>query len=65
MNAVYERTSTPRYAAGLFLAWPLLFTKEKKHFVTFQYKDSSSDGKYAIFQLTSQGFALISLLGRG
>jgi hypothetical protein len=50
-GVVYERTSTPRYAAGLFIAWPLLFTKEKRHYLTFQYKVESGDGKYAIFHV--------------
>jgi hypothetical protein len=50
-SVMYERTAKPRYAAGLLLAWPLLFTKEKKHFLTLQYKADSGDGKYAIFQL--------------
>lgn len=50
-DVVYERTSKPRYAAGLLLAWPLLFTKEKKHFLTIQYKDGTGAGRYAIFHL--------------
>jgi hypothetical protein len=50
-DVVYERTSKPRYAAGLLLAWPLLFTKEKKHFLTVQYKDGEGIGRYAIFHL--------------
>ena len=35
-NALYERTSRPRYVSGLLLAWPLLFTKGKKHFLTIR-----------------------------
>jgi len=50
-NALYERTSRPRYVSGLLLAWPLLFTKGKKHFLTIQYKGESGEGKYAIFHL--------------
>jgi len=50
-SALYERTSRPRYVSGLLLAWPLLFTKGKKHFLTIQYKDTSGEGKYAIFHL--------------
>jgi hypothetical protein len=50
-NTLYERTSRPRYVSGLLLAWPLLFTKGKKHFLTIQYKSTSGDGKYAIFHL--------------
>ena len=47
----YERTSKPRYAAGLLIAWPLLFTKSKQHYLTIQYKDQSGDGKFQIVQL--------------
>jgi hypothetical protein len=50
-SALYERTSRPRYVSGLLLAWPLLFTKSKKHFLTIQYKSDSGEGKYAIFHL--------------
>jgi hypothetical protein len=49
-SALYERTSRPRYVSGLLLAWPLLLTKGKKHFLTIQYK-SEGEGKYAIFHL--------------
>jgi hypothetical protein len=55
-SAVYERAARPRYGAGLLLAWPLLFTKEKKHFLTLQYKTDSGDGKYAIFQLDKKNY---------
>jgi hypothetical protein len=54
-SAVYERNATPRIAAGLLLAWPLIFTKEKKHFLTIQYKESDQ-GKYAIFRLDKDNY---------
>lgn len=50
-SALYERTSRPRYVSGLLLAWPLLFTKGKKHFLTLQYQGASGDGRYALFHL--------------
>lgn len=50
-NVLYERDSKPRYAAGLLIAWPLLFTKSKKHFLTIQYKTASGQGEYAVFHL--------------
>lgn len=50
-NVLYERDSKPRYAAGLLIAWPLLFTKSKKHFLTIQYKNASGQGEYAVFHL--------------
>ncbi len=48
---LYERASKPRYGMGLLLAWPLLFTKSKKHFVTVQYTDASGAGKFEIIRL--------------
>lgn len=45
-HLVYEKASKPRYAAGLLLAWPLLFTKSKQHFLTVQYRQGD-EGKYA------------------
>jgi hypothetical protein len=53
----YEKASKPRYTAGLLLAWPLLFTKSKKHFVTFQYTDASGQGKFEIVRLDKDNFA--------
>jgi len=56
VSAIYERAARPRYGAGLVLAWPLLFTKEKKHFLTLQYKTDSGDRKYAIFHLDKRNY---------
>jgi hypothetical protein len=58
-SALYERTSKPRYAAGLLLAWPLLFTKTKKHYLTFQYKTEAGEGKYALFHLDKGNYQRI------
>lgn len=52
----YERASKPRYAAGLLIAWPLLFTKSKQHFLTIQYSDKSGEGKFQIVQLDKKNF---------
>ncbi|MHB1022454.1 MAG: hypothetical protein ACYC46_03935 [Acidobacteriaceae bacterium] len=52
-HIVYERTSKPHYTAGLLVAWPLLFTKEKQHFLTVNYKDGS-ERKYALFRLSKK-----------
>lgn len=49
-SMLYERTSKPRYAAGLLIAWPLLFTKSKQHYLTIQYTEGGI-GKYAVFKL--------------
>jgi hypothetical protein len=50
-SLLYERAAKPRYGMGLLLAWPLLFTKSKKHFVTVQYADASGAGKFEIIRL--------------
>ena len=51
---VYERTKKPRYSAGLLLAWPLLFTKEKQHYLTVE-----ADGKYAFVKLHKDHYRAI------
>ena len=50
-SILYERAAKPRYATGLLFAWPLLFTKSKKHFLTMQYTDASGQGKFEIVRL--------------
>ncbi len=55
-NLIYERAKRPRYGVGLLLAWPLLFTKTKKHFLTVQYKDNAGEGRYVLFQLHKENF---------
>lgn len=45
-SLLYERSAKPRYGAGLLLAWPLLFTKSKAHWLTVQH-----EGGYAMFRL--------------
>lgn len=55
---IYERASKPRYAAGLLLAWPLLFTKSKKHFLTIQYKEGEK-GEFALLRLDKNNYQTI------
>lgn len=55
-NIVYERAAKPRYALGLLVAWPLLFTKSKKHYMTIQYKAPDGQGQYAVFRLDKSNF---------
>jgi hypothetical protein len=55
-SILYEKTSKPRYAAGLLLAWPLLFTKSKKHYLTIQYTDAAGTGAFAIIHLDKSNF---------
>lgn len=57
-SMLYEKASKPRYTAGVLLAWPLLFTKSKKHFVTIQYVDASGQGKFEIVRLDKGNFSL-------
>lgn len=57
-SILYEKASKPRYTAGLLLAWPLLFTKSKKHYVTIQYADASGQGKFEIIRLDKGNFSL-------
>ncbi len=50
-NLLYERDSKPRYAAALLIAWPLIFTKSKKHFLTVQYKNAAGQGEFTVLHL--------------
>lgn len=50
-SMLYERAAKPRYAEGILIAWPLLFTKSKKHYLTIQYNDPQGAGQYAIMRL--------------
>ena len=55
-SMLYERTAKPRYTEGFLLAWPLLFTKSKKHYLTIQYADAAGAGKFAIIHLDKSNF---------
>lgn len=57
-SILYEKASKPRYTAGLLLAWPLLFTKSKKHYMTIQYADASGQGKFEIVRLDKDNFTM-------
>ena len=62
---ICERTKKPRYSAGLLLAWPLLFTKEKQHDLTF-----GSEGWFAFVKVRKSRFraavfAVEAAAGRG
>jgi len=50
----YERSSSPRYAAAL-LAWPLIFTNEKRHYLTIQYTGVNGPA-FVIVQLDKSNF---------
>lgn len=58
-SALYERASRPRYVPALLIAWPLIFTKGKKHFLTMQYNGDSGEGRYVIFNLDKTNFRAI------
>jgi hypothetical protein len=55
---LYERAAKPRYGLGLLVAWPLLFTKSKKHFLTFQYQTEGGAGEFAIVRLDKSNFQM-------
>lgn len=38
-SLTYERSAHPRIKAGLLIAWPMLFLKGKKHWLTVDFKD--------------------------
>lgn len=50
-SMLYERSAKPRYALGILVAWPLLFTKSKKHWLTIQYTDTTGTGQFALLRL--------------
>lgn len=58
-SLLYERSSKPRYAEGILLAWPLLLTKSKKHYLTVQYTDATGQGQFAIFHLDKSNYQVI------
>jgi hypothetical protein len=55
-NLLYERTAKPRYTEGLLIAWPLMFTKSKKHYLTLQYEEPAGTGHYAIVHLDKSNY---------
>lgn len=55
-SLLYERSAKPRYALGLLVAWPLLFTKSKKHYLTIHYTDPAGAGQFVIVQLDKSNF---------
>ncbi len=55
-SMLYEKTAKPRYAAGLLVAWPLLLTKSKKHYLTIQYADAAGTGQFVIIHLDKSNF---------
>lgn len=52
---LYENASKPRYAASLVVP-PLIFTKEKKHYLTIDYLDSAGTPRYAVINLDKSNF---------
>lgn len=58
-HLLYERTSKPRYVEGILIAWPLLLTKSKKHYLTLQYDEPAGTGHYAILRLDKGNYQQI------
>jgi hypothetical protein len=55
-SVLYERASRPRYISAALIAWPLLFTKGKQHYLTIEYTGNEGNGKYAIFHMDKQNY---------
>jgi hypothetical protein len=55
-NIIYERTAHPRYVQGLLIAWPLLLTKTKKHYLTVQYADAAGNGQFVILHMDKNNY---------
>lgn len=50
-SILYEKTSRPRYAEAILISPFFLFSKTKKHFLTFQYTDEKGEGKFMMLHL--------------
>ncbi|MCI0336660.1 MAG: hypothetical protein L0226_03715 [Acidobacteria bacterium] len=57
-SLIYEKTAKPRYALGLLVAWPLLFTKSKGHYLTIQYKQTDGAGQFALTRLDKNNYQM-------
>jgi hypothetical protein len=50
-HLVYERVTKQRVVSGVLIAWPLLFSKGRKHFLTIQYKTAQGKRDFAPLSL--------------
>jgi hypothetical protein len=50
-SILYEKASRPRYAEAILISPFFLFSKTKKHFLTFQYTDEKGEGKFMMLHL--------------
>ena len=50
-SILYEKTSRPRYAEAILISPFFLFSKSKKHFLTFQYTDEKGIGKFMMLHM--------------
>jgi len=50
-SILYEKTSRPRYAEAILISPFFLFSKSKKHFLTFQYTDEKGEGKFMMLHM--------------
>jgi hypothetical protein len=58
-SILYERTAHPRYVEGILIAWPLLLTKTKKHWLTVQYTDPAGTGQFVIVRMDKNNYRQI------
>ena len=50
-GVLYEKTSRPRYTEAILISPFFLFSKTKKHFLTFQYTDEKGEGKFMMLHM--------------
>jgi hypothetical protein len=55
-SMLYEQTAKPRYAEGILIAWPLLLTKSKKHYLTIHYSDQGGTSQFVIIHLDKTNY---------
>jgi len=48
---LYEKTSRPRYAEAILISPFFLFSKTKRHFLTFQYTDEKGEGQFMMLHM--------------
>jgi len=55
-SMLYEQTAKPRYAEGLLIAWPLMLTKSKAHYLTIHYSGDGGTPEFVIIHLDKSNY---------
>ena len=58
-HLVYERRMRQRVVSGVLIAWPLLFTKGRQHFLAIQYTSEQGKRDFAQLSLDSSNYQKI------